>query len=193
MKRAFRAIAAALLLQIAVSAPAQPLSPPSLNPQLAIERLANTGSVLLIAAHPDDERNDLLAYLALGRRLRTGYLSLTRGEGGQNVIGPEKGALLGVIRTQELLAARQIDGAEQYFTSAVDFGYSKTAEETLQKWNREKILGEVVHVIREFQPDVIILRWTVPTPMGTGIIRHQRSSAGKPSMRPPTRSDFLEI
>ncbi len=174
MKRAFRAIAAALLLQLAVSAPAQPLSPPPLNPQLAIERLANTGSVLLIAAHPDDERNDLLAYLALGRRLRTGYLSLTRGEGGQNVIGPEKGALLGVIRTQELLAARQIDGAEQYFTSAVDFGYSKTAEETLQKWNREKVLGEVVHIIREFQPDVILLRWTGTNADGHG---HHQASA----------------
>src|SRR3954447_18340732 len=174
MQRAYRAIAAVWILWLTSSAPAQPLSPPSSDPQLSIERLANTGSVLLIAAHPDDERNDLLAYLALGRRLRTGYLSLTRGEGGQNVIGPEKGALLGVIRTQELLAARQIDGAEQYFTSAVDFGYSKTAEETLQKWNRERVLGEIVHVIREFQPDVIILRWTGTNADGHG---HHQASA----------------
>ena len=111
---------------------------------------------------------------ALDQKLRTGYLSLTRGEGGQNVIGPEQGTLLGVIRTQELLAARQIDGAEQYFTSAVDFGYSKTAEETLQKWNREKVLGEIVHVIRGFQPDVIILRWSGTTADGHG---HHQASA----------------
>ena len=90
------------------------------------------GSVLYIGAHPDDENTALLAYLAKGRRLRTGYLSLTRGDGGQNLIGTEQGETLGVIRTQELLAARRVDGAEQLFTRAVDFGYSKTAEETLR-------------------------------------------------------------
>ncbi len=142
------------------------------NLQLGLERLANTGSVLMIAAHPDDEHTALLGYLALGRRLRTGYLSLTRGEGGQNVIGPEQGLLLGAIREQELLAARRIDGAEQYFTSAVDFGYSKTAEEALQKWDRDKILGEIVQVIRQFQPDVVILRWT-----GTPADRHGQHQA----------------
>lgn len=173
MKRVFR-VSAVSVLWLAVNALAQPPAPPSHHPRLQLERLANTGSVLLIAAHPDDERNDLLAYLALGRKLRTGYLSLTRGEGGQNAIGPEKGALLGVIRTQELLAARRLDGAEQFFTSALDFGYSKTAEETLQKWDREKVLGEVVRAIREFQPDVILLRWTGTNSDGHG--HHQASS-----------------
>src|SRR3954451_20393080 len=131
---AFRVLAALGILWVAASAPAQVLSP-RFNTQLALERLANTESVLMIGAHPDDENTALLAYLALGRRMRTGYLSLTRGEGGQNVIGPEQGALLGAIREQELAAARRIDGAEQYFTSALDFGYSKTAEETIGKWD----------------------------------------------------------
>jgi LmbE family N-acetylglucosaminyl deacetylase len=143
------------------------------NLQIALERLANTGSVLMIAAHPDDEHTGLLAYLALGRKLRTGYLSLTRGEGGQNVIGPEKGALLGVIRTEELLAARRIDGGEQYFTSAVDFGFSKTAEETLRIWNRERVVGDAVRVIREFQPDVVVLVWSGTPADGHG--HHQAS------------------
>jgi LmbE family N-acetylglucosaminyl deacetylase len=167
-----RASAIVLLLLVAVCAAAQPFTPGSSDLQLSLERLANTGSVLMIAAHPDDENTALLAYLALGRRLRTGYLSLTRGEGGQNVIGPEQGALLGLIREQELLAARRIDGAEQYFTSAVDFGYTKSAEETLRKWDRDKILGEIVGVIRRFQPDVVILRWT-----GTPADRHGQHQA----------------
>jgi LmbE family N-acetylglucosaminyl deacetylase len=175
MNRVSRISTAVWLLWLTVGAPAQTtLNPPASNPQLTLERLANTGAVLLIAAHPDDESNDLLAYLALGRRLRTGYLSLTRGEGGQNVIGSEQGALLGTIRTQELLAARRIDGAEQFFTSAIDFGYSKTAEETLQKWNREKILGEIVRCIRDFQPDIVILRWTGTSADGHG---HHQASA----------------
>jgi LmbE family N-acetylglucosaminyl deacetylase len=172
MKRALRPFATVLVLWLAASALAQPSAPsPAKNLQLAIERLANTGSVLMIAAHPDDESTSLLAYLALGRRVRTGYLSLTRGEGGQNVIGPEQGALLGVIRTQELLAARRLDGAEQFFTSAVDFGYSKTAEETLQKWDRDRVTGDTVRIIREFQPDVVILRWTGTPADGHG--QHQ--------------------
>src|SRR5712671_1200809 len=102
--------------------------------KLALERLNVTGSVLMIAAHPDDENTGLLAYLSRGRKVRTGYLSLTRGEGGQNLIGSEQGDRLGVIRTQELLAARRIDGAEQFFTRAIDFGFSKTAQETFEKW-----------------------------------------------------------
>ena len=93
--------------------------------ELALHKLNVLGSVLMIAAHPDDENTALLAYYARGRSMRTGYLSLTRGEGGQNLIGPEQGDLLGVIRTQELLAARRIDGAEQFFTRAIDFGYTK--------------------------------------------------------------------
>src|SRR2546422_5057797 len=108
-----------------------------------MEKLNVLGSVLMIAAHPDDENTALLAYYARGRSMRTGYLSLTRGEGGQNLIGPEQGDLLGVIRTQELLAARHIDGAEQFFTRAIDFGYSKSADETLGKWGRDKVLSDI--------------------------------------------------
>jgi LmbE family N-acetylglucosaminyl deacetylase len=142
--------------------------------RLALDRLNSTGSALMIAAHPDDENTALLAWLARGRHVRTGYLSLTRGEGGQNLIGSEQGYLLGVIRTQELLAARRIDGAEQFFSSAVDFGFSKTAEETLARWGREKILGDVVYVIRKFRPDVIILRFSGTPRDGHG---HHQSSA----------------
>jgi LmbE family N-acetylglucosaminyl deacetylase len=140
----------------------------------SLHRLNTTGSVLMIAAHPDDENTNLLAYFARGRHLRTGYLSLTRGEGGQNLIGPEQGDLMGVIRTQELLAARRIDGAEQFFTRAIDFGFSKTAEETLAKWGREEILGDIVWVIRKFRPDVIILRFSGTPRDGHG---HHQSSA----------------
>src|ERR1044071_8569807 len=108
-------------------------------PEIAqeLKKLNVLGSVLMIGAHPDDENTAVLAYFARGRHVRTGYLSLTRGEGGQNLIGPEQGDLLGLIRTQELLAARRIDGAEQFFTRAIDFGYTKSADETLAKWGRE--------------------------------------------------------
>ena len=142
--------------------------------RLALERLNVTGSVLMIGAHPDDENTALLAYFARGRKLRTGYLSLTRGEGGQNLIGPEQGDLLGVIRTQELLAARKIDGAEQFFTRAIDFGFTKTVDETLAKWGREKILGDIVWVIRAFRPDVVVLRFSGTPRDGHG--QHQASA-----------------
>jgi LmbE family N-acetylglucosaminyl deacetylase len=162
------------ILLITTAAPAQ--RPFSGTPEVryAIERLANTGSVLMIAAHPDDENTALLAYLARGRKVRTGYLSLTRGEGGQNLLGTEKGPLLGLIRTQELLASRRIDGAEQFFTSAVDFGFTKTPEEALRIWGREKILGEVVQHIRTFRPDVIILQFSGTPRDGHG--QHQASA-----------------
>ncbi len=124
------------------------------------------GSVLYIAAHPDDENTQFLAYMARGRGVRTGYLSLTRGEGGQDLIGPEIGDPLGVIRTQELLAARRIDGAEQFFTRARDFGFSKSYEQTLAKWGKQGVLSDVVRVIREFRPDVIVTRFP-PEPGGT--------------------------
>ena len=140
----------------------------------ALQRLNVLGSVLMIAAHPDDENTAILAYCARGRHLRTGYLSLTRGEGGQNLIGPEQGDLLGLIRTHELLAARQIDGAEQFFTRAIDFGYSKTAEETIAKWGRERILSDIVWVIRRFRPDVVILRFSGTPKDGHG--QHQTSA-----------------
>ncbi|MFZ5926162.1 MAG: PIG-L family deacetylase [Acidobacteriota bacterium] len=139
-----------------------------------LERLRVVGSVLMIAAHPDDENTALLAWCAQGRKLRTGYLSLTRGEGGQNLIGNEQSELLGVIRTQELLAARRVDGAEQFFTRAIDFGFSKTAEETLAKWGRDEVLGDVVWVIRNFRPDVVILRFSGTPRDGHG---HHQASA----------------
>ncbi len=128
----------------------------------------------MIAAHPDDENTALLAYLARGRKVRTGYLSLTRGEGGQNLIGAEQGDELGIIRTQELLAARRIDGAEQFFTRAIDFGFTKTPQECFEKWGREKILSDVVWVIRRFRPDVIILRFSGTPRDGHG--QHQASA-----------------
>jgi LmbE family N-acetylglucosaminyl deacetylase len=140
----------------------------------SIERLNQLGSVLMIAAHPDDERTDALAYFARGRHMRTAYLSVTRGEGGQNLIGSEQGAALGVIRTQELLAARRIDGAEQFFTRAIDFGFSKTAAETMQKWGHDRILGDIVWVIRNYRPDVIILVFTGGPQDGHG--HHQVSA-----------------
>jgi LmbE family N-acetylglucosaminyl deacetylase len=140
----------------------------------ALERLDTLGSVMMIGAHPDDEREQVLAYLALGRHVRTAYLSLTRGEGGQNLIGPEQGDELGIIRSQELLSSRRIDGAEQYFTRAIDFGFSKTADETLQKWDRNKVLGDVVYNIRRFRPDVVILVFSGTPRDGHG--HHQASS-----------------
>src|SRR5436190_23353365 len=159
-------ISALALLSAAVFllflAPAQGQRDLSGAAQIAIqlERLNVLGSVLMIAAHPDDENTALLAYLARGRKVRTAYLSATRGEGGQNLIGSEQGDLLGVIRTQELLSARRIDGAEQFFTRAVDFGFTKTAEETLAKWGHDRILSDMVWTIRHYRPDVIILQFS---------------------------------
>lgn len=106
----------------------------------------------MIGAHPDDEDTALLAYLARGENARTAYLSLTRGDGGQNIIGPELGEALGVIRTEELLQARRLDGAEQFFTRAYDYGFSKTLDEAKSKWNEKIILCDVVRVIRNFRP-----------------------------------------
>ena len=140
---------------------AQPIEPLNgADLRLAIKKLNVVGTVLYIAAHPDDENTALMAYLAKGRMMRTGYLSVTRGSGGQNLIGSEKDNALSILRTQELLAARKIDGAEQFFTRAVDFGYSKSSQETLIKWDREKILADMVWVIRSFRPDVIITRFS---------------------------------
>jgi len=133
-----------------------------------LKKLNVLGSVLYIAAHPDDENNSFLPFLAKEKNYRTAYLSLTRGDGGQNLIGPELGIELGLIRTQELLAARRIDGAEQYFTSAYEFGYSKSFDETLKFWNREKVLGDIVWVIRKFQPDIIINRFPGDARAGHG-------------------------
>ena len=130
----------------------------------ALDRVATTGRVLYIAAHPDDENTRLLAYLANVRHLEVGYLSMTRGGGGQNLIGSEQGALLDVIRTEELLAARRLDGARQFFTRMRDFGYSKRGDETLAIWGHDDALADVVWVIRTFQPDVIITRFDEQPP-----------------------------
>jgi LmbE family N-acetylglucosaminyl deacetylase len=173
-----RLFAAAAILSLLPAAPAgaQLVRPPTGTGVLEqrIEKLRVVGSLLMIAAHPDDENNRSLAYYAQGRKLRTAYLSLTRGEGGQNLIGPEQGALLGVIRTQELLMARRVDGAEQYFSRAIDFGFSKTAEETFQKWGREEVLSDIVWRIRRFRPDVIVLSFTGTPRDGHG---HHQASA----------------
>lgn len=132
-----------------------------------VQKLNFLGTALYIAAHPDDENTRLIAYLANNEKARMGYLSLTRGDGGQNLIGPEIRELLGVIRTQELLAARRIDGGQQFFTRANDFGYSKHPNETLEIWNKEKVLSDVVWAIRTFKPDVIINRFDHRTPGST--------------------------
>jgi LmbE family N-acetylglucosaminyl deacetylase len=121
-----------------------------------VRGLGVNARVLMIGAHPDDEDTQLLAWLARGRQVETAYLSLTRGDGGQNLIGNELGEALGAIRTEELLAARRIDGAHQYFTRAYDFGFSKSAEETYKHWPKDSILRDVVSVVRDFQPHVII-------------------------------------
>ena len=139
-----------------------------------MKKLEVFGSVLYVAAHPDDENTRLLAYLANERKFRTGYLSLTRGDGGQNLIGDDQGIDLGLIRTQELLSARRIDGAEQFFSTAFDFGFSKNPEEAMRIWGHDKILADVVWVIRKFKPDVIITRF--PT-TGEGGHGHHTASA----------------
>ncbi|MDE1206551.1 PIG-L family deacetylase [Tenacibaculum larymnensis] len=140
-----------------------------------VQKLNFLGSALYIAAHPDDENTRLIAYLSNHEKARTGYLSLTRGDGGQNLIGSEMRELLGVIRTQELLAARGVDGGEQRFSRANDFGYSKHPDETLKIWDKDKVLADVVWAIRTFKPDVIINRFNHRTPGTTH--GHHTSSA----------------
>lgn len=141
----------------------------------AIQKLNFLGSALYVAAHPDDENTRLISYLSNKVHARTAYLSLTRGDGGQNLIGSELRELLGVLRTQELLAARRIDGGEQLFTRANDFGYSKNPKETLEIWNKESVLGDVVTTIRKFKPDVIINRFDHRSP-GTTHGHHTASA-----------------
>jgi LmbE family N-acetylglucosaminyl deacetylase len=142
--------------------------------RLALQKLQVTGTALFVAAHPDDENTAMLAYLSSGRKVRTGYLSMTRGDGGQNLIGTEIGEQLGLIRTNELLGARRVDGAEQFFTRALDFGYSKNPEETFAFWGRERVLADAVYVIRRFRPDLIVTRF--PTDGGGGHGHHTASA-----------------
>ena len=134
--------------------------------QLELNKLSVLGSALYIAAHPDDENNRLITWLANEKLVKTGYMALTRGDGGQNLIGPEISEYLGVIRTQELLQARKIDGGQQFFSRANDFGFSKNPDETFTIWDRNKVLSDVVWVIRKFKPDVIITRFSTE-PGGT--------------------------
>ncbi len=172
MNRIKIVIAFLFLARLASAQTAPPADIVSIEQNL--KKLEVLGSVLYVAAHPDDENTRLLAYLAQEKHYRTGYLSMTRGDGGQNLIGNEQGELLGLIRTQELLAARKVDGAEQFFTRANDFGFSKGPDETLKIWDKEKVLSDVVWVIRKFRPDVIICRF--PT-TGEGGHGHHTSSA----------------
>lgn len=156
--------AAAACALLAVRAPAAAEPAPAILQEL--REFHEFGSVLYVAAHPDDENTQLITYFARGRCYRTAYLSLTRGDGGQNLLGPEFGEQLGVIRTQELLAARQVDGGRQFFSRARDFGYSKDFRATLTKWDRQQVLADIVRVIRTFRPDIIITRFP-PDPSNT--------------------------
>ena len=166
-KRRWRAAVAVAMVAIsATSNAADPpplLAPDQMNAseiELALQKLNVLGRILYIAAHPDDENTYLMALWANGSLYETAYLSITRGDGGQNLIGPELGERLGVIRTEELLGARRIDHAKQFFSRALDFGFSKTAEESMRIWNHDKILADVVWVIRKFRPDVIVTRFS---------------------------------
>ncbi len=157
----------------------------------AMKRLNVLGTVMYIAAHPDDENTRLLAYMARDRNYKTAYLAMTRGDGGQNLIGDEQGIELGLIRTQELLAARRVDGAEQFFTRAYDFGFSKRTEEALAMWDKQKVLADAVWVIRNFKPDVIITRFPEDSRAGHGhhsgsavIAREAFVAAADPTMFP---------
>ena len=166
------ALAFALACSAGSAIAADPRPPATATNRLAtpilqeLRAFRELGSVLYVAAHPDDENTQLITYLARGRGYRTGYLSLTRGDGGQNESGPEFGEKLGLARTWELLAARQLDGGHQFFTRALDFGYSKDVNETLRIWDRQQVLADVVRVIRQFRPDVVITRFS-PTPSST--------------------------
>jgi LmbE family N-acetylglucosaminyl deacetylase len=147
--------------------PSQAAEPPAGAAVLQdLKGFREMGSVLYVAAHPDDENTQLITFLARGRRCRTAYLSVTRGDGGQNVLGPEFDEELGVIRTQELLAARRLDGGQQFFTRAIDFGFSKDYRETLNIWDKQQVLSDIVRIMRRFRPDVVITRFS-PQPSGT--------------------------
>ena len=165
---------------------------------LAIRKLNVLGSVLYLAAHPDDENTRLLAYFSKDKMYRTGYLSLTRGDGGQNLIGDEQGIELGLIRTQELLSARRIDGAEQFFSRAYDFGFTKSPDETFTKWPKEKMLSDVVWVIRKFQPDIVITRFPTTGEGGHGqhtasaILANEAFAAAADPSRFPEQLKFVK-
>src|SRR3954471_4832491 len=163
-----------LLLAMTLSPSVPPAQPDAARLRRMLERLPEGARVLYVAAHPDDENTRLLAWLVNVKKLRAGYLSVTRGDGGQNLIGKEQGPALGLLRTQELLAARRLDGAEQFFTRARDFGFSKSPDETLRLWGHDAVLADVVSVIRRYRPDVIITRFP---PERTDTHGHHTASA----------------
>src|SRR5690554_2505232 len=140
-----------------------------------IQKVNFLGSILYVAAHPDDENTKLISYFSNQVKANSAYISLTRGDGGQNLIGPEMGELLGVIRTQELLKARSIDGGEQFFSRAYDFGFSKLPDETFEIWDKKQVLDDLIQVIQDFRPDVIINRFDHRTP-GTTHGHHTASA-----------------
>ncbi len=161
------------LLPALSAAPApEPLPPAAIAQEL--RSLRTLGTVLHVGAHPDDENTELITWLARGRGYRTAYLSLTRGDGGQNELGRDFDERLGVLRTQELLAARQLDTGRQFFTRAIDFGFSKSPEETLRFWDRDQVLADVVRIYRQFRPDVVVTRF--PVPPGSGGHGHHTAS-----------------
>jgi len=188
-----------IICQIKTGFSQAPASWTSADMYQALNKLKVLGSVLYIAAHPDDENTRLITYLSKDKLFRTGYLSVTRGDGGQNLIGDEQGIELGMIRTQELLAARRTDGGEQFFTRAFDFGYSKTPEETFAKWDKEKILSDMVWVIRKFQPDVIINRFPVTGEGGhghhtaSGILANEAFTAAADPNRFPEQLKYVTV
>jgi LmbE family N-acetylglucosaminyl deacetylase len=175
MQKLYTIFIAFLLLTSPLVWAQQPQKPNAVELFNQIQKLNFLGSVLYIAAHPDDENTRLIAYLSNDIKARTGYLSLTRGDGGQNLIGPELREQLGVIRTQELIEARKIDGGEQFFSRANDFGFSKNPDETLQIWDKNQVLSDIIWTIRKFQPDIIINRFDHRSPGTTH--GHHTSSA----------------
>ncbi len=196
MKRVVSLVCAGLLA-LAPSARGQRVDAGKLGEEIA--GLGTTARVLMIGAHPDDEDTQLITWLAKARHVETAYLSLTRGDGGQNLIGNELGPALGMIRTEELLAARRIDGGHQYFTRAYDFGFSKTLEETLDHWPKDSILSDVVAVIRAFRPHVIISVWSGTPADGHGhhqfsgvVAREAFDAAGDTVRFPPSRLSGLD-
>src|SRR6184192_3443378 len=188
------AVVMAAAFHAARAADPPPLFPEAMSGgeiQLALQKLNVLGRVLYLAAHPDDENTNLMAFWANGSLYETAYLSVTRGDGGQNLIGPELRERLGVIRTEELLAARRVDHGKQFFSRAIDFGFSKTAEETMRIWDHDKILSDVVWVVRKFRPDVIVTRFSPEDQLTHGhhtasaiLAREAFSAAGDPNRFP---------